>query len=170
MDRLYLHSSLPYYMNSGFVFFFIFITEFYHRPFVIFLIFYGVIPLIDMVLPDDNRNPSPSEEKLLSSQLKWKIPIYVYVLAEWTCLFWSFSYVTRNELSFNQFFVLMLVVGHVSGIGFLFSHELFHKRDFLGQVVGTFNLLKTLYMHYYSDHLKGHHKDVSTPHDPATGN
>ncbi|OMJ87116.1 hypothetical protein SteCoe_11266 [Stentor coeruleus] len=29
-------------------------------------------------------------------------------------------------------------------------------------------MLKSLYMHFYSEHLYGHHKYVSTPNDPAT--
>jgi alkane 1-monooxygenase len=168
MVRAYLHSSLPYYLNTAIVFLFMYITEVYQRPFLIFVIIYALIPLIDLILPDDNLNPTPEEEKLLSSQLKWKIPIYLFVVVEWVCLFWSFNYITRTDPSFIQFFVLILAVGHVSAIGFLFSHELFHKRDLLGQVVGTLDMLKSLYMHFYSEHLLGHHKYVSTPQDPAT--
>jgi alkane 1-monooxygenase len=168
MARAYLHSSLPYYLGSVIVFLFMYLTEFHHRPFLIFVIIYALIPVIDLILPDDNLNPTPEEEKLLSSQLKWKVPVYLYVLAEWACLFWGFSYLVRHTLTASEYFVLILAIGHVGAIGFLFSHELFHKRDLPGQVIGTLNMLKSLYMHFYSEHLLGHHKYVSTPQDPAT--
>jgi alkane 1-monooxygenase len=168
MDKISLHSSLPFYLNSAMIVFFVCATEFYHRPYLYFVLLYGLIPIIDTCLGENSRNPTPEEEKLLSSQLKWKIPIYAYVIAEWASLFWSFSYLTRHEVSLSDYVIIVLAIGHFSGMGFLFSHELVHKRDLLGQVVGSLSLMKSFYLHFYSDHLLGHHKTVSTPEDPNT--
>jgi alkane 1-monooxygenase len=143
-------------------------TEYYNQPYFVIWVIYSLIPFLDQIVPPDNTNPTPEEEKLLKSQWKWKIPIYLFIFMEWVTLLWSFSYISRNDLSLLNYLVFVLALSNVSAIGFLFSHELFHKKDTLGKVVGTFDMLKNLYMHFYSEHLYGHHKYVSTPEDPAT--
>lgn len=168
MVRAYLNTHLPYYLNSVIVLAFIYVTEYYHRPFIVLWIVYSLVPILDQIIPDDNINPTEAEEKVLKSQIKWKVPIYTFIFLEWVTLFWSFDYINRTNMTLFQQFVLLIAVSHISAIGFLFSHELFHKRDTLGKVVGTFDMLKSLYMHFYSEHLYGHHKFVATPNDPAT--
>lgn len=168
MVRAILGSHLPYYLNSGILALFIYVTEYYHQPFVLLWIIYTLIPLIDQIIPPDNVNPTPEEEKILKKQWKWRVPIYLFIFMEWVVLFWSFSYVTRYDISLIQYVFFLLALSHASAIGFLFSHELFHKKDTIGKVVGTMDMLKNLYMHFYSEHLYGHHKNVSTPNDPAT--
>ena len=168
MSRAVLFSSIPYYLNSFIVLAHMYVTEYHNHPYFVIWLIYSLIPILDLIIPEDNSNPTPEEEKVLKSQIKWKIPIYTFVLMEWVCLFWSFSYITRHDLSLLEYIIFSLGLSHVSAIGFLFSHELFHKKDTLGKVVGTLDMLKNLYMHFYSEHLYGHHKNVSTPHDPAT--
>jgi alkane 1-monooxygenase len=62
----------------------------------------------------------------------------------------------------------ILSVGIISGLGINVSHELVHKAPFFEQLLGRICLTFTCYGHFYVEHLLGHHKRVSTPHDPAT--
>jgi alkane 1-monooxygenase len=48
------------------------------------------------------------------------------------------------------------------------AHELVHKDNKLDQVLGMLTLSKNLYMHFYIQHIKVHHKHVATPLDPST--
>ena len=96
------------------------------------------------------------------------LPIYTFVFLEWFTLFYTFDYITRPEASLKHIIIATLSLGQISGYGFLYSHELFHRRDPALKVLGVLNLLKTLYLHYYSDHTLGHHKNVATPHDSTS--
>jgi alkane 1-monooxygenase len=157
-----------YYLNTAILLFSMYLSEVHHRPFLGLWIVFSIIPILDQILPDDNCNPTPEQEKVLSQQTRWKIPVFLFVFMEWVHLFWVLSKIARFDLSISHQIVSLIGMGMVSALGFLFSHELFHKRDFLSQAVGIFDMLKSLYMHFYSEHLFGHHKYVSTPEDPAT--
>ena len=60
---------------------------------------------------------------------------------------------------------VFIVIGAVS---FLVAHEIFHKPGFFNRALGTLHMSKVLYMHFTIEHLYGHHKNVSTPLDPAS--
>jgi alkane 1-monooxygenase len=48
------------------------------------------------------------------------------------------------------------------------AHELGHRTKKYEQVFSKALLLTSLYMHFYIEHNKGHHKNVATPQDPAS--
>jgi alkane 1-monooxygenase len=48
------------------------------------------------------------------------------------------------------------------------AHELGHRVNKLEQTFAKLLLLTSLYMHFFIEHNKGHHKHVATPHDPST--
>ena len=168
MQGILLYSHLPYYLNPLLVLFHIYVTEVYQQPFINLLISYAIIPLIDQFLPDDFTNPTPEEAKVLKKQFKWVLPLYFYVLIEWVALFWTFDYISRPDTSLKSTIILTIVLGQITGGGFLYSHELFHKQGFIPKSVGVLNLLNNLYLHFFSEHTLGHHKNVCTPTDPAT--
>ena len=69
----------------------------------------------------------------------------------------------------------METVGVVFSLGILLAtnainvaHELGHRKTRIEQMMSKALLLPCLYMHFYLEHNFGHHKNVSTPEDPAT--
>jgi alkane 1-monooxygenase len=48
------------------------------------------------------------------------------------------------------------------------AHELGHRSNGFERTLSRMLLLSSLYMHFYIEHNKGHHKRVSTPEDPAS--
>jgi len=48
------------------------------------------------------------------------------------------------------------------------AHELGHRTNVFEQFLAKLLLLTSLYMHFFIEHNKGHHKHVATPHDPST--
>ena len=48
------------------------------------------------------------------------------------------------------------------------GHELGHRVNAFEQVLAKASLLTSLYMHFFIEHNKGHHKNVATPHDPSS--
>ena len=168
MVRAYLDFHVPYYINSVIVLSLIFSFDSHKNQFFGLWVIYAVLPLIDMIIPNDNINPTPEESKILSKQFKWKIPLYLFIFVEWYAAYFSLWICTTFELTTFQLFIHVISLGHTNSIGFLFAHELFHKKNLFDRTLGIFDMLKNLYMHFYLEHIYGHHKYVSTPEDPAT--
>ncbi len=62
-----------------------------------------------------------------------------------------------------------LLVGVNSGYsGFVVAHELIHRASSFMQQLGRLMLVSTLYEHFYTEHVRGHHARVGTDADPAT--
>jgi alkane 1-monooxygenase len=53
-------------------------------------------------------------------------------------------------------------------IGIVNAHELIHRKQYLYRLMGIINLALVNYSHFYVEHIRGHHKYVGTPRDPAT--
>lgn len=59
--------------------------------------------------------------------------------------------------------------GVCSGIeGINSAHEMIHRKQKSWQLGGIWNLLLVNYGHFFIEHVKGHHRYVGTPRDPAT--
>lgn len=43
-----------------------------------------------------------------------------------------------------------------------------HKKEAYNKIIGTWSYTKFMYSHFLDEHIKGHHKAVATPEDPAT--
>ena len=67
------------------------------------------------------------------------------------------------------------IVGKIFSLGVLLgtnginvAHELGHRTTTIERTMAKILLCPSLYMHFYIEHNFGHHKNVSTPEDPAT--
>jgi len=77
--------------------------------------------------------------------------------------------VIQPDTPFNTFIGTIFSVGIISGaFGITSAHELIHKNNQFEQTLGKISLASVGYMHFYTEHLFGHHKRVSTPEDPAS--
>ena len=53
-------------------------------------------------------------------------------------------------------------------LGINVAHELGHRPTKAEQLLARALLLSTLYLHFFIEHNRGHHRHVATPEDPAT--
>ena len=53
-------------------------------------------------------------------------------------------------------------------LGINAAHELGHRNTWYEQLMSKMLLITTLYMHFFIEHNRGHHKNVSTDDDPAS--
>ena len=53
-------------------------------------------------------------------------------------------------------------------LGINIAHELGHRREKVFQRLAQGLLLLSMYMHFYIEHNRGHHRRMATPEDPAT--
>jgi alkane 1-monooxygenase len=65
---------------------------------------------------------------------------------------------------------LILAFGISCGVfGINVAHELGHRNTWYEQLMSKALLLSTLYMHFFIEHNRGHHKNVSTDEDSGLG-
>jgi len=77
--------------------------------------------------------------------------------------------VQTKVLSTSELVGLTLSIGVVLGAtGINVAHELGHRTDQVSQFFAKAGLLFVLYQHFFIEHNRGHHKNVSTMSDPAT--
>ena len=64
---------------------------------------------------------------------------------------------------------MILTLGFSCGVyGINVAHELGHRNTWYEQLMSKMLLLTSLYMHFFIEHNRGHHRNVSTDIDPAS--
>lgn len=67
-----------------------------------------------------------------------------------------------------QYFVFTFVWGYFNAVNVINGHELLHKREWYNKLMGVMPYTKMFYSHFLDEHIKGHHRYMATPEDPAT--
>lgn len=163
-----IHSSFQYYCVI-FLYVLAFITiKYFDNPYFVIWVAYSFIPLLDELLTLDVRNPTKSEVKQLENDLRFKLPLYISLFVDWMFSIFILNHAVSHEFSLFKFIGYILISANNSAGNINISHELMHKDNPLDQLLGSLTLSKNLYMHFYIEHVHGHHKNVATPNDPAT--
>lgn len=128
-----------------------------------------VIPLLELFIKADNDNMNSIEESIAKKNRLYDIILYASVGFQYFSL-WQFLHSIQQENS-----SLWDIAGRVASMGLLcgtfginVAHELGHRVNKFEQFLAKTLLLTSLYMHFFIEHNKGHHKHVATPHDPST--
>ena len=127
-----------------------------------------LLPLADAIVPADRRSP-PADAPLREpkrSPFTWIILAYVPVqLAVTAYVLWVAS---GDGVAWFERLGLAATLGLANGaIGFTVAHELTHRTDKFEFALGQALLLGLAYPHYSVEHVRGHHRYVGTPLDPA---
>ena len=132
------------------------------------LISYGLMPLLDLLIGEDQNNPPEAvvpqlEQERYYRWLTWlTVPLHFVALVG--CAWW----VGTQNLSWWAVLVLAYVAGTDSGLGINTGHELGHKNTAVEQWLARLVLAVPAYGHFTVEHGRGHHRSVSTPEDHAS--
>ena len=128
-----------------------------------------VIPILDIVLPINTANPPSDKEESMKKDSLFDWILYLNIPLYFCVLFYCYIRMEAIiSLSF-EFVGLVLSIGILAGtIGINVAHELGHRNTKMEQIMAKCLLMTALYMHFFIEHNKGHHKNVATPEDPAT--
>jgi alkane 1-monooxygenase len=137
--------------------------------FLVPLVYFVMIPLLDAWIGQDPSNPTPDEEAALASDKFYRaltficLPVFLAVMlwGAWVMVSAPFSWV--GQLGW---IVSMGCVGGVIAINT--GHELIHKPARSEQVAGGLLLASVGYGTFKVEHIYGHHVDVATPQDNST--
>ncbi len=132
------------------------------------IVVFGVIPLLDTAFGRDASNPPEAVVPSLEADRYYRWCTWLYLPLQYAGFLWAARLATRGDLSPVAYVGLALTVGTVAGIGINTAHELGHKRDRLERRLSKVALAQSAYGHFYVEHNRGHHANVSTPEDPAS--
>lgn len=163
--------SLKYVLP--FIFFFGGAAAMLNNGWVVFiplLLAWVLVPIAELFFPPDPRNLESAEEEMAKADRIYDIWLYLTLPMQYVVLFLYLRAIeqTGGEMSLNnigRLFVMGLLCG---SFGINVAHELGHRSKRYEQFFAKALLLSSLYMHFFIEHNKGHHKHVSTPEDPAT--
>eukprot|EP01137_Pigoraptor_chileana_P012484 Opistho-2@64915 len=133
-----------------------------------FALAFVIIPLLDIIIGLDDYNPTKEQEKMLEKKLSFRLVTWVWVPMQVALVFWSCWFIGNNDMTLLELIGAATAVGICGGLGINVAHELIHKPGTLEPALGRTALATVCYGHFYTEHLLGHHKRVSTPNDPAT--
>lgn len=128
-----------------------------------------IIPLIELFIRPDESNLSEAEEELAKKNVWYDLLLYLVVPFQYFAL-GLFLYVTTYwHQNWIDTIGKTLVMGLLCGVmGINVGHELGHRSNKIEQFLAKMLLLSSLYMHFFIEHNKGHHKRVGTREDPAS--
>jgi alkane 1-monooxygenase len=131
-------------------------------------IVYGLVPALDLVLGEDRTNPPEAIVPALEQDRWYRWLTWLVVPAAWFTVAVAAWIAVRGELSMFGWLGLAVSAGWTSGAGINAGHELAHKKEALERWLARFALAPACYGHFAVEHVRGHHRDVATPEDPAS--
>ncbi len=130
--------------------------------------FYLVLPLVDLLMGEDTTNPPESAVPALDADPYYRWITYLLVPILWAAFIFSAWFVGSRELPAHAWLAMVFITGSVGGFCINLGHEMGHKNTTLERWLAKIVLAPTGYGHFYIEHNRGHHRDASTPMDPAS--
>ncbi len=148
------------------------ILSFYSHGFLTFsTLLYGfvLLPLLEFAVGENAFNLDTTQRELAKKDKLFDIVIYLTVPVQIICLIiFLFEISTGNNTRVD-------LIGKISAMGIMcgvfginIAHELGHRNSAGERVLSKIMLCTSLYMHFYIEHNRGHHRNVGTNEDPAT--
>lgn len=126
-----------------------------------------MIPMLDVVMKlNEAHLPSDTD----ADALFWhRCLTWLWVPLQLGMIFGLIWISTTGRLTGWEISVMAVVIGLASGgIGITYAHELTHQQNKFERTLSEVLMCSTLYGHWCTEHVFGHHLNVATPEDPAT--
>ncbi len=128
-----------------------------------------LIPIAELIIRPDTYNLSEQEEARVKNNKTYDYLLYLAVICQYTALYFFLRAMQVDTLATIDRAGRIVSMGLLCGIfGINVGHELGHRVNRTEQTLAKLSLLSSLYLHFMTEHNKGHHKYVGTPNDPTT--
>ncbi len=128
-----------------------------------------LVPLFELFVPVDEKNLSAAEEEMIKNDPIYDFLVYAIVPLQWSMIILFLFTIQDPTLTTLEIIGRTLSLGVGCGaLGINVAHELGHRVNKSEQLMAKILLLSSLYMHFFIEHNRGHHKNVSTDEDPAS--
>jgi alkane 1-monooxygenase len=145
---------------------------FLYRGWTIFIplmIAWVLVPLLELIIEPDNSNLGKAEEEMVRNDRFYDLCLYIIVPMQYAALCLFLLSMREPGLQVWEITGRIFVMGLLCGtFGINVAHELGHRHKLFEQRMAKLLLLTSLYMHFFIEHNRGHHKRVSTPEDPSS--
>jgi alkane 1-monooxygenase len=129
---------------------------------------FGIIPLVDQAIGTKAGNLSEEQHKSDAENGAYDVIIYLSLPVQLCMLVW-FLFETQQPMATSDLVGRITSMGMMCGVlGINVAHELGHRPKFSERFMAKMMLATSLYMHFYIEHNKGHHRNVGTAADGAT--
>ena len=136
----------------------------------VFFVF-GFVPLLELligsggIIGQDDQQSQFKHRAVYDWMLYLIVPVHIVLI---------FIYLKNaqpiSQLGSSTFFGRAFAMGILCGsYGINVAHELGHRQTKRDQFLAKSLLLTSMYMHFFIEHNRGHHKFVGTPEDPSSG-
>ncbi len=133
------------------------------------LYIFVVLPIIELFIPISDENTDPVIEKKRSSALFFDLLLYINLPIQILLLYLFCTSFEHQSYTIFETTGRILSMGMACGIlGINVAHELGHRTTWYEKGIAQLLLLSSLYLHFFIEHNRGHHKYVATLKDPAT--
>lgn len=132
------------------------------------VVFFGVVPILDELLPVNRQNWKPAEEADVLVAWGYTMVLRLWLPIQLAVIGYGVAIASSGGLSLTEATGLVLSVGITSGAGINIAHELMHRTDRRDRGIAELLMMSVSYTHFCVEHVWGHHKKVATRHDPAT--
>ncbi len=130
---------------------------------------FAIIPLLELMISPDHSNLSAAEEEMARHDKLYDWILYAIVPIQYIVLYQFLTHITDPSLSGWDIAGRVTVMGLMCGVmGINVGHELGHRVNKTEQTLARALLLTSLYMHFFIEHNRGHHKNVGTPEDASS--
>jgi alkane 1-monooxygenase len=127
---------------------------------------FGLLPVLDWLA---GVAAIPREPPDLAFNHWFRLVTWLWVPVQLSLIAWLVGTVPTEHLGLLELAGATVSVGATTGaIGMTFAHELIHRRQGYERLFGNILLASVTYQHFAIEHVKGHHRHVGTPRDPAT--
>ena len=128
-----------------------------------------LIPVVELFIPPSEKNMNAAEEEMAKKDRLYDYMLYVFVLLQFVALYIFLNNLHLPELTNWEIAGRVFSMGLLCGtFGINVGHELGHRVNKMEQALAKAALMTSLYMHFFIEHNKGHHKNVATPEDPSS--
>ncbi len=133
------------------------------------LYIFFIIPVFEFILTFFKVDDIETERANKTVHWIFDIMLYLNIPIVYGLLAYSLTKVINYDFFSIEFLGYLLSMGLVIvSNGINVAHELCHRQKTVERFLGKFQLIPSLYMHFYLEHNYGHHLNVATNEDPVT--
>ncbi len=130
---------------------------------------WAIIPFTELFINPSEKNLDAAEEEMAKKDKVYDYMLYLIVIFQFAALFLFLTSMKATGLQWWEVTGRVFSMGLLCGtFGINVAHELGHRVTKFEQTLAKALLLTSLYMHFFIEHNKGHHKNVATPKDPSS--
>jgi alkane 1-monooxygenase len=133
------------------------------------LFIFGVLPAIEWMLGSSVSTWIGNDKEEAARSPWFDVVLYSTVFIQIAFVVWFVVLIRYGHFGINDWLGKSVSMGMMCGVfGINVAHELGHRTRLFERQLSKVMLTTSLYMHFYIEHNRGHHKNVATPDDPAT--